>query len=184
MCTLYERITALCKEKGVTGSRMCLDLGLSKSTMSDMKSGRKKGLSTSNAQKIANYLGVSVDYLLGVESNEWCSRFRSQLSTILTESNRDDMIAADVDIEDLLRIAEGETNLTFDRACDIADALGVSIDFMLGKEKAPTEAGERIDMSEVDIAFYGDYKELSDDDQKTIRDMVRVMRERRAIRDK
>ena len=52
------------------------------------------------------------------------------------------------------------------------------------KENAPTETDERIDMSDVDVAFYGDYKELSDDDQKTIRDMVRVMRERRANRDK
>ena len=65
MCTLYERITALCKEKGVSGSRMCLDLGMSKSTLSDIKSGRKKGISTATAQKFANYLGVSVGYLLG-----------------------------------------------------------------------------------------------------------------------
>lgn len=50
------------------------------------------------------------------------------------------------------------------------------------KENAPAETGERIDMNDVDVAFYGDYKELSDDDQKTIRDMVRVMRERRANR--
>ena len=49
---------------------MCLDLGLSKSTMSDMKSGRKKGLSTTNAQKIADYLDVTVDYLLGTEEKE------------------------------------------------------------------------------------------------------------------
>ena len=67
MCTLYERISALCKERGVAVSRMCLDLGLSKSTMSDMKSGRKKGLSTTNAQKIASYLNVPVEYLLSGE---------------------------------------------------------------------------------------------------------------------
>ena len=36
-----------------------------------------------------------------------------------------------------------------------------------------------IDMSDVDIAFYGDYSELSEDDQKVIRDMVKLMRERR-----
>lgn len=70
MCTLYERIISLCKEKGVSGSRMCLDLGLSKSTLSDMKSGRKKGLSTTNAQKIADYFSVSVGYLLGTEQKE------------------------------------------------------------------------------------------------------------------
>lgn len=67
MCTLYERITSLCKDKGVSGSRMCLDLGLSKSTLSDLKSGRKKGVSTATAQKIAAYLNVSVGFLLGEE---------------------------------------------------------------------------------------------------------------------
>lgn len=70
MCTLYERITELCKEKGVSGSRMCLDLGLSKSTLSDIKSGRKKGISTATAQKMATYLGVSVGYLLGEEEQK------------------------------------------------------------------------------------------------------------------
>lgn len=67
MGTLYDRIQALCKIKGVSGSRMCLDLGLSKSTMSDLKHGRTKGMSTTTAAKIASYLGVSVGYLLGEE---------------------------------------------------------------------------------------------------------------------
>lgn len=70
MCTLHERITALCKEKGVSGSRMCLDLGLSKSTLSDMKHGRTKGISTPTAQKIASYFDVSVGYLLGGEDKK------------------------------------------------------------------------------------------------------------------
>lgn len=70
MCTFYERVQALCKSKGVSASRMCLDLGLSKSTMSDIKSGRKKGVSTSTAAKMAAYLGVSVGFLLGEEENE------------------------------------------------------------------------------------------------------------------
>lgn len=70
MCTLYERITSLCESKGVSGSRMCLDLGLSKSTLSDIKSGRKKGVSTATAAKIATYFDVSVGYLLGEEDNK------------------------------------------------------------------------------------------------------------------
>lgn len=70
MCTLYERISSLCKEKGVTNSRMCLDLGLSKSTMSNMKSGRNSGLTATTAQKIATYLGVTIGYLLGEEEKE------------------------------------------------------------------------------------------------------------------
>ena len=70
MGTLYERIQNLCKHKGVTGSRMCLDLGLSKSTMSDLKYGRTKGMSAATAQKVAAYLDVSVGYLLGEEEKE------------------------------------------------------------------------------------------------------------------
>lgn len=70
MCTLYDRIIELCKEKGVSGSRMCLDLGLSKSTLSDMKSGRKKGISAPTAQKISSYFGVTVGYLLGEEEQK------------------------------------------------------------------------------------------------------------------
>ena len=65
MCTLHERITTLCKSRGVSGSRMCLDLGLSKSTMSDLKSGRKTGVSVATAQKIAGYFGITVDELYG-----------------------------------------------------------------------------------------------------------------------
>ena len=70
MYTLYERITELCKSKNVSPSRMCLDLGLSKSTMSDMKAGRTKGITTATAQKIASYFGVSVGYLLGEEEQK------------------------------------------------------------------------------------------------------------------
>ena len=70
MGTLYERINALCKAKGVSGSRMCLDLGLSKSTMSDLKNGRIKGISIPTAQKIAGYFGISVDELYGAESKK------------------------------------------------------------------------------------------------------------------
>ncbi len=70
MVTLYERLSDLCQEKGVKGGRMCTDLGFSKSLMTDLKSGRKKGVNADTAQKIASYFGVSVGYLLGEEEKE------------------------------------------------------------------------------------------------------------------
>lgn len=59
---------------------------------------------------------------------------------------------------------------------------GLPVSEFLGEEteKAPTESGERDILDEIDIAFYGQYKELTEDDKETVRDMVRVMRERRA----
>lgn len=70
MATLYEILDLLCKEKGVKGGRMCTDLGISKSLMTDLKSGRKKGVNAETAQKIANYFNVSVGYLLGEEDEK------------------------------------------------------------------------------------------------------------------
>ena len=49
---------------------MCTELGFSKSLMTDLKSGRKKGVNAETAQKIASYFGVSVGYLLGEEEKE------------------------------------------------------------------------------------------------------------------
>ena len=70
MSTLYERLAQLCVERGIKGGRMCADLGLSKSLMTDLKMGRKKSVSAETAQKIASYFGVSVGYLLGEETEK------------------------------------------------------------------------------------------------------------------
>ena len=91
MCTLYDRITDLCKEKNVSRSRMCLDLGLSKSTMSNMKNGRQAGISTETAQKMASYFNVSVGYLLGEEElTPETEKKNDTLSDIILSLNSDD----------------------------------------------------------------------------------------------
>ncbi len=70
MSELYNRISGLCEAKGVSGYRMCKDIGIQPSIMSDLKSGRKKSLSAAYANKIADYFNVSVGYLLGTEEIE------------------------------------------------------------------------------------------------------------------
>ena len=117
MSTLYDRLAYLCDQKGIKGAKMCADLGLSKSLMTDLKKGRKSGVNAVTAQKIAEYFGVSVAYLLGKEP-----------------------------------------------------------------QKAPTEDGERSEngdiLDEVDVAFYGDYKQLTEENKETLRAMARLFRER------
>ena len=70
MCNLYDRIIDLCRQKGITGGKMCTDLGISKGTLTELKMGRQKSLSASKAQQFASYLGVSVGYLLGEEKEK------------------------------------------------------------------------------------------------------------------
>jgi transcriptional regulator with XRE-family HTH domain len=70
MSNLYERIYALCEEKGIKGAKMCSDTGISKGLLTDLKMGRRTGVSAVTAQKIATYFGVSVGYLLGEEEQK------------------------------------------------------------------------------------------------------------------
>lgn len=111
MNDLYENIQRLCEEKGIRPGYLCSELGLSRGLMTDLKMGRKKGVSAQTAQKIAAYFGVSVGYLLGQED---------------------------------------------DAAPDILD--------------------------QVDVAFYGDFKELDEEQKESVRNMVRLMRRKRAER--
>lgn len=65
MDNLYDKLKELCQQKGVSLSKMCADCGISKSTPTELKSGRTKSLSSAATVKIASYLGVSVEYLIG-----------------------------------------------------------------------------------------------------------------------
>lgn len=114
METLYDRIITLCQERGIRPGRLCSELGLSRGLMTDLKMGRKKGISAETAQKIASYFHVSVGYLLGTPEEENRQR------------------------EDIL--------------------------------------------DQVDIAFYGDFKELDESAKEAVRDMVRLMRKNREKR--
>lgn len=64
MGNLYEIITGLCNERGITQYRMCKDAGVARSTMTELKSGRTQSLSAETLQKIAGYFRVPVDFLL------------------------------------------------------------------------------------------------------------------------
>ena len=60
----------------------------------------------------------------------------------------------------------------------IAAYFGVSVGYLLGEESA---SGDILD--EVDVAFYGEYKELDDEEKEAVRDMVRSMRKRRTAQE-
>ena len=65
MGDLYNRLKTLCDERGISLAKMCLECGISKSTTTELKMGRTKTLSSSAMIKVANYFGVSVEYIAG-----------------------------------------------------------------------------------------------------------------------
>ena len=64
----------------------------------------------------------------------------------------------------------------------IAGFFRVSVEYLLGQDTAGSAASGRDILEEVDVAFYGDFKTLNEDEKETVRDMVRLMRERRAVK--
>lgn len=70
MSNLYKRIATLCEEKKIKGATLCSEIGISKGLLTDLKMGRRTGVSAVTAQKIASYFGVSVGYLLGEEDKK------------------------------------------------------------------------------------------------------------------
>lgn len=60
---MYEIFEQLLQEHGVTTADVCKATGIGQSTMSNWKS-RRNLISGKNARLIADYFGVSVDYLM------------------------------------------------------------------------------------------------------------------------
>lgn len=58
----FDRFQQLCRERGVSVYRACTDIGLNRSAVAKWKAGGRPNGAT--AAKLADYFGVSTDYLL------------------------------------------------------------------------------------------------------------------------
>lgn len=60
MDDLYKWIEGKCKERGIKISKLCADIGIRQSVLSDLKHGRTKTLSVTTASKLSTYFGVDI----------------------------------------------------------------------------------------------------------------------------
>lgn len=66
---MYEVFEKLCQMKGVKAADVCKETGISKSAISQWKS-KGTNLRVDTLQKIADYFGVSVEYLIDGKNTE------------------------------------------------------------------------------------------------------------------
>lgn len=59
---MYELLESMCKEKGTTITRLCVEITGSKGNLSTWKKGN---INPASLVKIADYFGVTTDFLLG-----------------------------------------------------------------------------------------------------------------------
>ena len=62
--TIYDRITKCLDEREKSRAEMCKSTGISYSTLGSLFQRKSKSMSLDFVKKIAEYLGVSVDYLV------------------------------------------------------------------------------------------------------------------------
>jgi transcriptional regulator with XRE-family HTH domain len=58
---MYEKVQYLCDERNIKLAHLCKEANIPKSTLSELKQGRTKTLSTSTLSKIANEFNTTVD---------------------------------------------------------------------------------------------------------------------------
>lgn len=116
MSKLYKNIIALCEERGIKGGKMCTDTGISKGLLTDLKMGRRSGVSALTAQKMASYFNVSVGYLLGEEEiSKETENINESISDIILSLTKD---------SELLDIVETITKLDAEKRKVLKSFLG------------------------------------------------------------
>lgn len=120
MGDVYKILESLLQERGISGGKMSADLGMSRSFMTELRKGRAKSITADTAQKIANYFGVSVEYLLGQETKKAPTN-EGERDDELTEYL--DMLRTRPECRMLFSLAKGATKDDVERAVAIIEAL-------------------------------------------------------------
>lgn len=103
---MYEIFEKLLQKRNVTAYRVAKETGIATATLSDWKNG-KSTPKTDKLQKIADYFGVSLDYLLGNQAKEKSAAD----SDGLTAKDRRDIAR---DLERMMTELEESGDLMFD----------------------------------------------------------------------
>lgn len=197
---IYTSIKSLCDSHTppISFSKMCVDLGLSKSLGTKLKDNPDKEINSETAQMIADYFKVSVDRVLGNEQKEE--------PTSQTTDERITLYENIINLCDAKGIKPGKmcndtqisrglitdlkmgrkSSITVDTAQKIADYFGVSVDCVLGNEQKETstaDSGERITFDDFTYAMQNEAKDLTDMDKQLLLSMAKQLNDARKQKD-
>ena len=118
MFNMYNRIEELCKEKNITVTEMCRELKITRSSLSELSSGRAKSISADKVSKIADMFEVSASYITGeTEQKKPLVNDDEELTEYLDElKNRSEMRM-------LFKLSKGATKAEVEQAVKIIEAL-------------------------------------------------------------
>ena len=149
--TIYERIKNLRLTLGMSQAELAKRVGYEgRSAISKVENG-ERDISQSMIEKYAKALNVSPTYLLYGNNykdfnDEWSLSFCKSLSQELATIDPADAKDSGVDLERLESVASGEVPISLFEACNIADAIGTSLDYMVGLKQIDSKTLEFINL--------------------------------------
>ena len=166
---MYDVFMQLMEEKGVTAYRVAKDTGITQATLSRWKTGRVSP-SIETLQVLAEYFGVTIDYLMGNTHAEEQTPPKTQKAPTLSQKDERDIKKKMYEIFAQLCKQHGvtpykvskETGVSQptlsewkkgtytpkqDKLQKIADYFGVTLDYLMGNTHADR------DIEEIDIAI-------------------------------
>lgn len=168
MSSFSDTLIYLRKRDGISQQELANKVDISRSQIGMYETGQRMP-SREVLESIADTFNVSIDFLVGrVDSGDYSNQFRSKLATLLGSMNQADIVAAGIDPYETDLIVDGAIPLTFDRACELADALGENLNSMLGIEKPATNYDDGF--SEMQQIF----KRLSPDNRSKLLELSRL----------
>lgn len=122
--TTVEIINELLQNKGVSASKMMSELGFSSGLYSQWKSGKQKP-SRDKLEKIAEYFGVSVDYLLGNSSDTLQIYDEDHKPIVIDDETKDiiDSLRTNPEMKMLFSVTKKATKEDIIKAVKIIEAL-------------------------------------------------------------
>ena len=100
--SIIERVLVILKEKNLRQKDLTDYLGITPNAFTDWKSGRIKSY-TKYLPQIAEFLGVSVDYLCEVSTTEQLFPQQKKLAGLIAQLDERDQIKLEGIIEEMLR---------------------------------------------------------------------------------
>lgn len=107
---MYEIFAQLCKQHGVTPYKVSKETGVSQPTLSEWKKGTYTP-KQDKLQKIADYFGVTLDYLMGNTHADEQTPPETQKAPTLTKKDERDIAKK---LEELKETLENQDGLMFD----------------------------------------------------------------------
>jgi DNA-binding XRE family transcriptional regulator len=170
---LSDALVYLRRRDGLSQDELAKLCNVSRSTIGMMESDRRNP-SREVLEAIADVFNTTTDFLVGREdTGEYSGVFRKTLGEILSKRSTADMEAAGIDTYELGLIVDGTLSLTFNRACEIADELGETLDFMLGREKPTPVYEDGLNDTEKLLMRY--VRDLSSGQQQMLLAQMQVM---------